>query len=110
MANRFNNSSSTNIGTTLAEVYGTGATKKATVIGINLANLLTTTVTADIVLELADTTQVYIVKGVVIPAGNSLAAIGGDQKLVMIENNKILVKSSDATSIDAVVSTLEVIQ
>jgi hypothetical protein len=46
----------------------------------------------------------------VIPAGNSLAAIGGDQKLVMIEDNRILIKSSDATSIDAVVSTLEVIQ
>jgi hypothetical protein len=108
MANTFNNKLTTSIGTTLTEVYATGATKKATVIGINLANLLPVTITADIVLESSSAQQIYVVKSVVIPPGNSLAAIGGDQKLVLIENNRILVSSSVANAVDVVVSILEI--
>lgn len=108
MANRFNNSPFANIGTTLQEVYTTGPDKKATVIGINLANLLNETIYADIVLTLEDGSEIFVVKNVVIPKGNSLAAIGGDQKLVMVENNSIKVKSSQPDSIDAVVSVLEI--
>jgi hypothetical protein len=108
MANRFNNNIVAGVGTSLTEVYATGAAKKATVIGINLANTLTTTVTASIVFEDDSAQQVYIVKDVVIPPGNSLAAIGGDQKLVLVENNRMLVSASTATAIDVIVSVLEI--
>jgi hypothetical protein len=108
MANRFNNNIVTGIGGTLTEVYSTGLNKKATVIGINLANVLSTTITADIVLENSVSQQVYVVKNVVIPPGNSLAAIGGDQKLVLVESNRLLVSASSASAIDVVVSVLEI--
>jgi hypothetical protein len=108
MANRFNNNTVSGIGTSVTEVYATGASKKATVIGINLANKLITTITASIFFENAAAQQVYIVKDVVIPAGNSLAAIGGDQKLVLVENNRMLVSSSDADAVDVIVSVLEI--
>ncbi len=108
MANRFNNNIVAGVGISSTEVYATGASKKATVIGINLANTLTTTVTASIFFEDDSAQQVYIVKDVVIPPGNSLAAIGGDQKLVLVENNRMLVSASTATAIDVIVSVLEI--
>jgi hypothetical protein len=46
---------------------------------------------------------------VVIPKGQSLAAMGGDQKLVMVENNVLFVSSSAAASADVIVSVLEIV-
>lgn len=109
MANRFNNQQTTDIGTVLTKIYETGATTVSTVIGINVANKTDNTIYADIVMEGADSTQTFLVKGVVIPKGQSLAAMGGDQKLVMVENNALFVKSSAAASADVIVSVLEVV-
>ena len=108
MANTFNNSAQTSIGTSPVEVYATGANKKATVIGINVANIIGTNITCDIYLEDNLGQAYYIVREAVIPTGSSLAAIGGDQKLVLVENNRILVSASDANSADAIISVLEI--
>jgi hypothetical protein len=108
MANTFNNSLTANIGQSPIVVYATNPTSKATVIGINLANLLPTTITANIFLEDRFANQFYVVKNVVIPPGNSLAAIGGDQKLVLAGNNSLKVQSSVPDSLDVIVSVLEI--
>lgn len=108
MANTFNNRAVTSVGTTPTELYDTGANKRATVIGVNIANILTETVTCDILFEDALNQAYFIVKGAVIPPGNSLAAIGGDQKLVLVPNNKILVNSNQPNAIDALISVLEI--
>lgn len=115
MANTFNNSLISNVGVNETVVYQTLENQKATVIGINLANLLTNNVEANIILEKTTgvppsevTTQTYIVKNVFIPQGNSLAAIGGDQKLVMTGNNKIKVSASEPNALDVIVSVLEI--
>jgi hypothetical protein len=109
MANRFNNQQTTDIGTVLTKIYETDATTVSTVIGINVANKTSNTIYADIVMQGADSTQTYLVKGVVIPKGQSLAAMGGDQKLVMVENNVLFVSSSAAASADVIVSVLEIV-
>ena len=49
------------------------------------------------------TTTGYIVKGAEIPARSALAAMGGDQKLVMEPLNYLLINSDTATSIDVIV-------
>ena len=108
MANTFNNKLTANIGQSPIEVYTTTLTSKATVIGINLANLLTTTVTADIFVEDRFANTFFVVKNVVIPPGNSLAAIGGDQKLVLTNSNSLKVQSSVPDSLDVIVSVLEI--
>ena len=117
MANTFNNATYNNIGSTEQTVYSTGIGKKATVIGINIANLLTTPVTASIILEkIVDDRgtplllRTYVVKDVYIPAGNSLAAIGGDQKLVMTEDNNLIVSAGTGLTdaLDVIVSVLEI--
>ena len=50
----------------------------------------------------------HIVKNAPIPAGRSLVAIGGDHKIVLETTDKITVTSSASSSIDAIVSVLEI--
>lgn len=107
MANVFNNQLTTNVGTTPVTVYSTSSVTKATVIGINISNNTTSTVTASIILDDSSTT-VYIVKDARIPAGTSLAAIGGDQKLVINENSTMTVVTNAPASSDVIVSVLEI--
>lgn len=107
MANVFNNQLTSNVGTSPVTVYSTNSVTKATVIGINISNNTTATVTADILLD-NGITEVYIVKSARIPAGTSLAAMGGDQKLVINENSTLSVQTDTATSSDVIVSVLEI--
>ena len=93
MANVFNNQLTSGVGTTPEVVYSTDNITKATVIGINISNNTIATVTADILMD-DGVTQVFIVKGARIPAGTSLAAIGGDQKLVINENSTLSVQTN----------------
>jgi hypothetical protein len=109
MANRFNNQQTVDVGTGLTKVYETDANTVSTVIGINVANKTTGTVYADIVMQGADSTQTFLVKGVVIPKGQSLAAMGGDQKLVMVENNALFVSTTVTDGVDVIVSVLEIV-
>ena len=109
MANRFNNQQTVDVGTGLTKVYETDANTVSTVIGINVANKTTGTVYADIVIQGADSTQTFLVKGVVIPRGQSLAAMGGDQKLVMVENNALFVSTTVTDGVDVIVSVLEIV-
>ncbi len=107
MANVFNNQLTSDVGTTPVVVYSTNSVTKATVIGINISNNTTSTVTADIILD-NGIAEVYIVKGARIPAGTALAAMGGDQKLVINESSTLSVQTDTATSSDVVVSVLEI--
>jgi hypothetical protein len=109
MANRFNNQQTVDVGTGLTKVYETDANTVSTVIGINVANKTAGTVYADIVIQGADSTQTFLVKGVVIPKGQSLAAMGGDQKLVMVENNALFVSTTVTDGVDVIVSVLEIV-
>lgn len=109
MANVFNNQLTAGVGTSPQVVYSTDSITKATVIGINISNNTTATVTADILMD-DGVTEVYIVKSARIPAGTSLAAIGGDQKLVINENTSLSVQTDTASSSDVIVSVLEITQ
>lgn len=107
MANVFNNRLTENVGTSPLVVYSTNGVTKATVIGINISNNTSATVTADIILD-DGVKQVNIVKGARIPAGTALAAMGGDQKLVINENSSLSVQTDTTASSDVVVSVLEI--
>jgi hypothetical protein len=49
-----------------------------------------------------------IVKDVPIPANSSLIAIGGDQKVVLMVGDRIVVTSDTASSLDVLMSFLEI--
>ena len=99
----------TGIGTNPVEVYATGASTRATVIGINIANTTNGTILVSIKFTDDNSTQGFIVKDVAIAKNTSLAAMGGDQKLVMEPNNSIVVVSNTANSADVILSALEII-
>ena len=108
MPNTFKLKTVNNIGTSDSDVYTVPSATATTIIGMNLANITNSAVTADITLVNNDGPNVSIVKSAPIPVGGSLVAIGGDQKLVMEASDIIKVKSSAATSIDVALSILEI--
>ena len=108
MSNQFNKNLTVGIGTSPTTIYSTNSTTKSTVIGINIANTSNSDIFVDIKLIDENSLSGYLVKGVLVPANQSLAAMGGDQKLVMVGSNSLTVTSSVASSADVIVSVLEI--
>jgi hypothetical protein len=108
MANTFKLVTDTAVGTSAATVYTCPASTATTVIGLSLANIISTSITADIQVENNDGDNIYIVKDAPIPIGGALVAIGGDQKLVLNENDVLKVTASDTSSVDVALSILEI--
>lgn len=107
MPNTFKNYITANVGTTATTVL-TGATgAQTTVIGMTVANTTTSAVTASVTLTSGATT-VFLVKNASVPVGGALVPVGGDQKVVVEASDVIQVQSSAATSLDVIVSVLEI--
>jgi len=74
---------------------------------MTVANTTTNTVTAYVTLTSGGTT-VFLVRNASVPAGGSLVPVGGVQKVVVEAGDVIQVQSSAATSLDVIVSVLEI--
>jgi len=109
MANTFGRKLSRNIGTSLTAVgsYTVGASTQTTVIGLSVSNVSGATVEIDITLN-DGTNDTYLIKAAPILPGASLVVSGGDQKIVLVTSDSIKVKSNTASSVDAVMSILEI--
>jgi hypothetical protein len=109
MANTFTRKTSQNVGTSpsIIGAYTVGASTTAIAIGLTCTNTTGSAITANVFLANASA-NTYIVANAPISAGASLIPIGGDQKIVMITGDKIYVQSSAATSIDAILSIMEI--
>ena len=109
MANTFTRKTSQNVGAS-PDIIGAYTVPSATttiVIGLTCTNTTGSAITANVFLANA-TANTYIVANAPISSGASLIPIGGDQKIVMITGDKIYVQSSAATSIDAILSIMEI--
>jgi hypothetical protein len=109
MANSFKRKLSRSIGTSLTAVgsYTVGASTEVTIIGLDVANRTASQVLVDVTLN-DGSNDTYLIYQAPIPSGGSLALIGGDQKVVLETNDSIKVKSDTASSVDAVMSILEI--
>ena len=109
MANAFKNKTQREVGTALTaiESYTVGGSTETTVIGLTIANTTTSVIEVDATLN-DGSNDFYIVKNAPVPAGGSLVAVGGDQKVVMMPGDSIKVKSDTATSADVIMSILEI--
>ena len=107
MANSFKNSAVANIGTTASTVYTTPSATTSTVIGLTVANTSNSPVSVSIYLTIS-ATDYYLLKNAVIPVGGAIVPIGGEQKVVLQTGNLVKVVSSAATSVDAILSVLEI--
>ncbi len=109
MANLFKSKRSKNIGTspTVIGGYTVPANTQTTVIGLTLANVSTSTVQVS-ASYYDGTTDTYIVKNANVVPGGSIVVVGGNQKEVLEPTHGIRVVSSAASSVDAVMSILEI--
>ena len=109
MANTFTRKTSQNVGAS-PDVIGNYTVPSSTttiVIGLTCTNTTGSAITANVFLANASA-NTYIVANAPISSGASLIPIGGDQKIVMITGDKMYVQSSAATSIDAILSIMEI--
>jgi len=109
MPNNFKRKLSRSIGTSLTQVgsYAVGSNTEVTVIGLDIANTSSSQVLVDATLN-DGSNDTYLIKEAPIPSGGSLVVIGGDQKVVLEPTDSIKVKSDTASSVDVVMSILEI--
>lgn len=107
MANNFKNYGQAAVGTSPTTIYTAGSGVQATVIGMTVSNILETSITANVIVNIGSSNY-YMVKKASIDPGNSLVPIGGDQKLVLEAGDYISVSTSNASSADVILSLLEI--
>ena len=109
MADNFKRYTSRDIGTVAVEVgsYTVAANTQTTAIGLTITNVSNSAITVS-TMHSDGVDDTYIVKDATLPAGGSLIAIGGNQKLVLETGDSIKVSSSANTTVDAILSVLEI--
>jgi hypothetical protein len=109
MANTFKRKLSRAVGTSLTSVgsYTVPSSTATTVIGLAVAN-----VTASQVLITATvndgSNDTHLIKDAPVPSGGSIVIVGGDQQVVLETADSVKVQSSAASSVDVVMSILEI--
>ena len=110
MANTFTRKLSRLVGTSATTVgaYTVAANTTAVVVGLSLTNVTSSAIAANVIIldNAAQTTRLAV--SAPISAGSSLVVGGGDQKIVLVTGDQLQVQSSAATSIDAVMSIMEI--
>lgn len=109
MANTFRNYTLKAAGTTAQNVYTVGVGTQATVIGMTIANIINTPISANVIISGGGITgNVYLVKDATVAPGGALVPVGGDQKLVLEAGDYLQVNTSVASSGDVILSVLEI--
>ena len=110
MANTFTRKLSRGIGTSGIQVgsYTVGSATTTVIVGLTVTNTSGSAITANVYINDQSSANTYIVSSAPISSGSSLVPIGGDQKIVLITGDKIYVQSSAASSIDVVLSIMEI--
>lgn len=109
MANSFKRKLSRSIGTSLTAVgsYTVGSATEVTVIGLAVSNTTSSQILVDATVN-DGANDTYLIKEAPVPSGGSLVIVGGDQKVVLEVGDSIKIKSDTASSVDAVMSILEI--
>lgn len=114
MANNFKSETAVNMGTSESTIYTCPADTQTTVIGLSLSNIsVTDPVYVTVYLDATSRTsgaedKATLIKSAPVYIGGTLALFGGEQKLVLEPGDRIKVVSNTASSIDAVLSHLEI--
>ena len=99
--------SSTNANTDMT-VYTCPSSTQTTVIGLSVANIVTSQITVDVKLDKGTGDDVFLIKDAPVPVGSSLVVVGGDQKLVLEATDAVKIQSNTANSADTAMSILEI--
>jgi hypothetical protein len=109
MANTFTRKLERTIGATAAKVgnYTVGASTSVVVIGLTVTNTTGSAISANVFIN-DGAANTYVIANSPISSGASLVVVGGDQKIVLNTGDSIYVQSSASSSIDAVMSIMEI--
>lgn len=109
MANIFKRKLSRNIGGTATPVgsYTVPLATTSVVIGLTVTNTTGSAITANVYINDGAANTSLVVNGP-ISSGSSLVLVGGDQKIVLETGDTMYVQSSAASSIDAIMSIMEI--
>jgi hypothetical protein len=110
MANTFTRKLSSDVGTTAEAIgnYTVGASTTTIVVGLSVTNTTGSAITANVYIQDSTLANTSIVTNAPISSGSSLVVGGGDQKLVLVTGDKVLVQSSASSSLDAIMSIMEI--
>ena len=107
MAQNFRRYIERNIGTSAVDIPdGSDFNSYDTIIGINLANVTASAITASVYIANGGSNY-YIIKDAPIPSGSSLQVLDGGAKFVVQSGDRLYIVSSAASSIDAIVSAVD---
>lgn len=108
MANTFKNRTLRAVGTSPVDVGAVvAASTQTTLIGMTMANITSGVINVTATLHDGSNTT-HIVKDAPVPTGGSLILLGGDQKVVLMTGDKIIITSNTASSVDVIMSFLEI--
>ena len=111
MANTFKSVATGSIGTTFSATYTCPSSTTAIVLGASMANTESSPIGGSIKLAKNGTAagqdDVFIVKLAPVPVGSSVEVMAGN-KVVLQESDKLQFQSDTASSLDVVVSLLEI--
>lgn len=108
MAEVFLNRKSRNIGTSPVTLggYVVASATVSTIIGLSVSNTTENLIKVSVSIN-DGTNDFFILKGADVVPGQAHAIIGGDQKVVMMTGDRIVVSSDTASSVDGVLSLIE---
>lgn len=109
MANTFKRKLSRAVGATPTQVgsYAVGLGTTTIVVGLTVTNTSGSAISANVYINDGSANTSLVVSGP-ISSGSSLVLVGGDQKVVLETNDSVYVQSSAASSIDVVMSIMEI--
>lgn len=109
MANTFTRKLSRSIGNSASQIgsYAVPGGTTAVVIGLTVTNTSGSAIAANVFINDGVANTSLVTTGP-ISSGASLVVVGGDQKVVLLTGDSIWVQSSAASSIDAVMSLMEI--
>ena len=112
MANTFKLKTKAGIDASLVTIYTVPSSTKTVIIGLTIANVKGSSVTADAQVVTASSSgenadDVYIVKGIPLPSGSSIEIMSGN-KIVLEAGDIVKVKGSVTDAVDAMLSIMEI--
>ncbi|SVC53818.1 uncharacterized protein METZ01_LOCUS306672 [marine metagenome] len=107
MATYFKNAIVKNIGTLPVTIYTPPVGTNAIVLGLNLANLISSVVKVSVTLQDLTSASGFLIKDVMIAPNSSLRVLSAGEKLIVAAQSTLSVNSDITDSVDVVASYVE---
>lgn len=85
----------------------TASSVTTTIIGMTMANIVSSSTNASVKIVKSGGTDIYIIKDAPIPVGSSLVVVGGNQKLVLENGDAIQIVTDTNAAAEVSLSILE---